>query len=490
MNVTATVVVSALSLVLAVVPVRSEPPRVLRLGEAVQLALGKSPDLATAQHRLAAARAGWRQTGAAFWPQVRLSGTYTGSDNPVQAFMMTLNQRAFDFGADFNDPPATDNLNTKVLAVYSLYNGGRDSAARAAARLGAGAQEEMLNAARNDLVFEVVRAFHEIGKARQFVAVADAALKSMEANLGVASNRFAEGAVLKSDVLDAAVRLAQAREDVVRARNALALAELQFRTVLGVGDTENVTAGEENGPPPHPSPQTTAAPASPPAGRGASTGDPLSPPGERVGVRGQSLAAGDESGGAPARFSSAEPALDISRRPELAAAEKAVGIAERRLRAAWGGHLPRVNAFASYDLDSGDAERFADSWVAGVSVEVNVFDGFLTRGKVAEARANVEAARARLHQTELQLQWEARQARLNLEAAAARLETTAKAVDQAEESLQITKDRYQGGLALLTQVLDAETALTAARQRRVMAEADQRIAAAALRRTLGQGWEE
>jgi len=39
---------------------------------------------------LAAARAGWHQTEAAFWPRIRVSGTYAGSDNPVQAFMMTL----------------------------------------------------------------------------------------------------------------------------------------------------------------------------------------------------------------------------------------------------------------------------------------------------------------------------------------------------------------------------------------------------------------
>jgi len=45
----------------------------------------------------------------------------------VQAFMMTLNQRAFSFGSDFNHPGTTDNLNAKVLASYSLYNGGRDN---------------------------------------------------------------------------------------------------------------------------------------------------------------------------------------------------------------------------------------------------------------------------------------------------------------------------------------------------------------------------
>jgi len=47
-----------------------------------------------------------RQAEAAFYPHIRVSETYAASDNPVQAFMMTLNQRALTFGptTDFNDP--------------------------------------------------------------------------------------------------------------------------------------------------------------------------------------------------------------------------------------------------------------------------------------------------------------------------------------------------------------------------------------------------
>jgi outer membrane protein TolC len=62
--------------------------------------------------------------------------------------------------------------------------------------------------------------------------------------------------------------------------------------------------------------------------------------------------------------------------------------------------------------------RYEDSWVAGVSVELDVFDGFLTRGKVAEARANLDAAREELRRTELALQLEAKEAQLDLQEAA------------------------------------------------------------------------
>ena len=414
----------------------AEAPRQLSLPEAIQLALQSNPDLATAQQRVYAARAGLQQTESALWPQLRVSENYAGSDNPVQAFMMTLNQRSLNMKtANFNHPATTDNFNTKLLAQWSLYDGGQTRATRQAAKLNTEAAGQTLAAARNDLVLEVTRAFHTIGKARQFVATSESAVASLTATVNVASNRVAAGQSLKTDLLDAQVRLAESQENLIRVRNAVALSEVVFRVALGVGEIENVTAGDTS--------SATNAPANPAASR-----------------------------------------------PELAAARAAVAAADRQVRAAEAGHFPRLNAFASYDIDSSDATRFQDSWVAGVSVDLNVFDGFLTRGKINEARANRESARQQLRKLELAVTFETRQAQLNLDEAQARRATTGQAVAQAEESVQITKDRYANGLALLTQLLDAETALTAARQRRAAAATDLLIAQATLDHALGKVWKD
>ena len=421
-----------------------DAPRPLRLAEAIRLALKNNPDLATAQQHVNAARAGIQQTEAALWPQVRLSGSYAASDNPVQAFMMTLNQRAFSFTGNFNHPDPTDNLNSKVLAQWSLYDGGQSLASRQAAKLNTEATRQTFAAARNDLVFEVTRAFHTIGKAREFVSAAAAAVGSMEANITVASNRFAAGNVLKTDLLDSQVRLAESQENLIRARNAVALSEVVFRTVIGVGEKDNVTAAETVG-------CVTSRGEETPAASGDAAYNP---------------------------------------RPELTAAHQTVTAAERQVRAVQAGYIPRLNAFASYDLDSGNGTRYTDSWLAGVSVDVNIFDGFLTRGKVAEARANLESARQQERKVALGVTLETRQAQLNLEETQARLDTTGKSVEQAEESVQITKDRYANGLALLTQLLDAENALTAARQRRAAVGTDLLIARAALDHALGKIWKE
>jgi outer membrane protein TolC len=55
----------------------------------------------------------------------------------------------------------------------------------------------------------------------------------------------------------------------------------------------------------------------------------------------------------------------------------------------------------------------------------------------------------------------------------------------AEESVKLWRERFTGGQALAGQLMDAETALTGARVRRVEAEADRRMAVAGLRCALG-----
>jgi outer membrane protein TolC len=423
-------------------------PQPLSLPEAVAFALRKSPDVGAVRERLAAAEAVRRQVDASLYPRLSVSEGYAASNNPVQGFMMRLNQRNLDFGpaTDFNEPGTIDNFNTRVLGSYLLYDGGRGAAARQAARLDTAAAAHALAAARSDLVFAVTRDFYTVAKARRLVETAEASVGSMESILRVAARRYEEGSALKTDVLDADVRLAEAQESLVRARNALALSETSFRNVLGADPADAVTAAD------------------------ASLAD-------------DGTEAGETDSSAPAP-------LEAPNRPEALAARASVDAAEREVRAAVGGHLPRLRAFAGYDVDSGDFDRFADSFVTGVSLELDVFDGFLTRGRIAEARAKLGAAREHLRRVELAVGMEAEQARLDVAAARARLRATDRAVEQAAESLAISKERYANGLALLAQVIDAERAAAVARERRAAAMADLHIARAALRRARGEKWED
>jgi outer membrane protein len=402
------------------------------LERSLEYALAHNPDTQLARQRLAAAQAGLEQANAAFWPRLQFQSSYTSTDNPMLAFGSILNQRAYNYNSppNFNDLPSVDNFNTRGLVTVPLYAGGKNKAGREAAKANTEASRQEAEAVRNVLGFEVSRAFYSVLKTRQFIGAAEAAVNSFEGSLKIAKSRLDGGTLLKSDVLDIDVRLAQSREDLIRARNANALAERALRNLLGIESGDFVVADS--------APKVTA----------------------------------PDSG-------------DFSRRAELAAARQRERAAQEQVRGSKGGYLPRVNAFGSLDSDYGwKYENGGGSYTAGALLQWDLWDGNLTRAKVREANANLEVAREEQRKLRLALDLEVEQARLDLNAANERLSVTDQAVAQASESTGLTRARFEQGVAVSTQLIDSETALVAARVRRAQAEADQQIAVAALRKAL------
>ncbi|MHC1765611.1 MAG: TolC family protein [Verrucomicrobiia bacterium] len=400
------------------------------LERALEEGLRRNPDARLARQRISAAQAGLEQAEAAFWPKLQLQSSYTRTDNPMNVFGSILNQRAYSPRLDFNDVPDVDNLNVKGLVTVPLYAGGRNAALRQAGKASLQAARREDEAVRNALGFEIARAFHTVLKTREFVRAMEAVVNAFEKNVAVAHKRLEGGALLRTEVLDLEVRLAQAREDLVRARNSQTLAERTLRNLIGIEQGE-----------------FTASDSFP------------------------TVAAVDSS--------------DFSQRPELAAARHRERAAEEQLRGAKAGYLPRVSAFGSVDYDYGwKYDRDGASYTAGALVQWDIWDGRLTRAKVREASANLESAREEERKVRLALDLEVERARLDLKTANERLSATSQAVAQAAESAELTRARFEQGVALSTQVIDAETALVSARVRRAEAEADQRIATAALRKAL------
>ena len=112
------------------------PAETWTLDRAVATALEHSPDARVARARADGAQALVQQAQSAWLPQVFLSGRYTDTNSPMMAFGSILNQRAFNFGLDFNHPGRIDNLNATGTVAYNLYAGGRATAGRTAARAG------------------------------------------------------------------------------------------------------------------------------------------------------------------------------------------------------------------------------------------------------------------------------------------------------------------------------------------------------------------
>jgi outer membrane protein TolC len=401
------------------------------LEDALRYARTNSPDARIAQHRIGAAQAMLGQANAAFWPKLQASSSYARTDHPVSVFGAALNQRSYSPALDFNRVPDADNLNARGSLNIPIYAGGRNVSARKAARAGLAASRSEAQAVAHTLEFEVARAFYSIHKTRRFIEAAESAVRSYELNRGLAEKRLNAGAALKTELLDLEVRLGEAREELVRARNASALALTALKQLLGVEDNTLAVAAD------------------------------------------------------PVQIELPDSASSQGR-PELLALSFQEESAAANLRRAKAGRLPQVDAFGHLDHDRGwKFDGSGSSYAVGVVATWDIWDGQLTRNRVREAESSLELVREQERKLRLQIDYEVEEAKLLLDEAGQRLLVTRQTIAQAEESVALTRARYEQGLALSTQLIDAETALTAARVRHAEAEADRSIAVAALRKAQG-----
>ncbi|MBI5117760.1 TolC family protein [Candidatus Poribacteria bacterium] len=432
---------------------QDEPTHPLSLRDCIDLSLASSPDALAAQERIEQARAAVKQAQAGFYPRLSINETFLRSNFAPMVFSNELAQAqlsgsfpfppppGFDPFGGFNNPPPLSNWNTQLLLQWPLFQGGRTFYGNRAAVRSLSASELGLKTVHNDLTFAVTSAYYEILKTENSIKIAEESVRQIRSQLDVASARFENEVALKSDVLRVTVRLAESEEALAIARHNIERAKSQLNLAMG---------------------------------------QPVTRPLELAGTTSEAL-------GGFVDKPSLEESLELARRnrPELEGMNKNIEALENSAGAAKAGYYPQINAFAHYDIDSEDFSDSNDSWTIGIGASLSIFDGFLTRSAVQSTRAKLREAEAQRDKLLLQIESEVKNAILAKSEAATRLDALAQSVAEAEETFRIVSDRYSEGLALVTELLDAEVALTNVRLHRLSAEYNYMVASAAIERATG-----
>jgi outer membrane protein TolC len=173
----------------------------------------------------------------------------------------------------------------------------------------------------------------------------------------------------------------------------------------------------------------------------------------------------------------------LSRRPEYRQAQLTVEAAEATVKQSMRNFLPTVTGGAFY---GGARPEFNEIWELSVGLSWTLFDGGNLIARYREARANLEAAQARVKASELSIGQEVEQARLSLTEADERIQAAKVAVESAQENFRLAQGRFDAGVGTILEVTDAQLALTQAQNTEAQALADFRIAQARLDRALGR----
>ena len=334
-------------------------------------------------------------------------------------------------------PISDKDFATSVTALtVPIYMGGRVRGMIAAAQAASNAIACGKQITQQDLKSEVAETYFLVLRVRHLRDVAVEAEATIAEHEKDAQRLFDNGIVTRNVVLAAQVAHANARQDVIKAENAVSLSQAAYNRLLWRQLDSPVLIADVEIPP--------------------------------------------LSGNLQALTSQA-----VSRRPELAAlAYKSQAlVAQAKVKRA--DRLPQVTAVGAHNYIENSHLNENSTFSGSLGVAWTPFDGGVSRNQQAASKFEALSV-AREHediQSKIQLQvyqcWQDEQETRN------RVQVAQKAVEQADENLRVVTRGFNEGLVNHTEVLDAQTLRSKAHSNLANARYDAILATCHLRRAVG-----
>jgi outer membrane protein len=414
---------------------QAPPPQVvgraISLDEAVAIGLATQPTIQARLFDYAAARHRVTQALSPMLPQL---GAAVSASRTSSTALTTSPSTNLATPSQVNRQPS-DTFLAQVSLSQLLFDFGKTWAASDAARKLATVALESVELQRQLIALAVREAYTNINFSNRLIAVAQQSFDRAQLNVRSARGFFEVGTRPKSDVARAEVDVANARVDVIRARNAERLARVALNTAMGL-EVDTPTRVQDN-----------------------LIFEPI-------------------------MFDRAiQRAEALRQRPENRQAKLQVEVAEAQERQAFRSFFPNLSGTSAY---GGTTSELNPSWSIGLSLSWTIFDGGNLVGRYQESKANLDAARARLKASELDIIQNIEQSEISVEEAQERIQAAQAAVASAEENFRLAQGRFDAGVGTILELTDAQLALTQSQNTEAQALSDFRIALYRLDRALGR----
>jgi outer membrane protein TolC len=399
-----------LAALLAAAPPSEAPPATssqLSVEAAVRAALATNPALAGGRAAIEARHSEVEASDAARLPTLAATAQATFTDDPLAVFGMRLQERdvaASDFAPDkLNHPGFAGSVGVGLEANLPLYTGGKLSGARDAARAAASSSEASQRLHAQQLALRVVGTYFRAVLLQQAVQFAQDSLGRAEQTQRFAEERVKQSLLLPSEVSRAVAFRAQASAEleIVRQR----LADARDELGLLVGDSA----------------------------RDAQLTTPV-------------------EGGSEAGLGGERADVQVARSDEA--------MARAQVELARSAALPQVGLVLRGSALLGGS--FGAALTVGLGGRWELFAP-VARAQVFAAERGAEAAALARSWTEAQAALEGQVARRVVSSAHLRVSSAREALAAAEAARVGREARHREGLLPLTELLDAEAAVTAAR---------------------------
>jgi len=386
----------------------------LTLRQAINQALGQSPEAAIARAGNQDAKAGAAMARTALLPQLGFTEDISRGDDPVYVFGSKLRQHQFtqaDFDVNaLNRPQPIGNFSTRFSGSWMAFDSFKTQKQIHRADLFKQSASSSAMAVDQQIVIRVVGAYQQVLYAQRAVDVAQHELETAAALLNSVDDHVKAGLAVESDRMLAQVNIAERKQELIAAQGDLELAWASLREAMGAPDLKEAELKPIE---PHTFPQGAL----------------------------------DE-----------EIATAVKTRPDLMALGQAQSAQESAVSAAKSEFGPRVSAYGNWEEDrTSFAGSGGNNWVAGMQINVDILP-FGKRAQLARESAAKQKIDAQVAATRQHLRLQVSQAHIHRKTAELSLETARAAMSDSAESLRILKNRYSAGLANITDLLRAEDA--------------------------------
>ncbi len=401
------------------------PGAKLDLAQCIQIALDHLPAVRSARASEEVSRSLVRQAESAYYPQVSWTSSIGRS-----YFGLRTSSGITRASGTYNS------YSTGVNLSQNVFDFGRTPTQVRIQKLDESASRADFETAAEQAAFGVKQSYFGVLQAKRNKDAADEAVKQYELHLEQAKGQYDVGLQPKYDVTKATVDLGNAKVSLIKAQNAVRLAVASLNNAMGVTETLDYEVVDN------------------------------------LSFEAVSMT-----------FEEALAAA-FAKKPDLLAARTRRQAAESSLSLAKKGYWPTLSGSGSFSY-SGNSFPLSRSWSVGLSLDIPVFNGFLTAAQVSGARANLDIARASEDTQKLAVYLAVQQAYLNLKSAEELVPVSELNVTAAQENFDIADASYREGVGDPIQVADAAAALVSAKVAYVQALYDCKVARASLELAMG-----
>lgn len=388
-----------------------QPVVYLTLKEATDSTLANNRDLGLSRLDEKIAKAKTKEMDAIYLPQADFSFTALSSNNPLNAFGFKLQQQVVqqkDFNPDLlNKPGASGDYSGLLQVKQPLLNMDLVYMRKAVAAQ-EGIYQMKTQRTSEYLTYEVKKGYLQLQLLYEAEKVLKEALSSANAMYTFTDNRVKEGLMQKSDALNVQVWIHTVETNLAETAS----------NIRNASDYLSLLMGRPYGT------VYSAEPAKP----------------ENTELSGASVP---------------------ENRADFAAMKIAMEASSLMIKSAEKSYLPRINAFASYQVNDYRLTGFgAGSYLAGLQLSWDIFKGNSTKNKINTQQVELSKLSGQLENQQVQSQLELNKTLRQLEDARFKIRQQTAAVENATEALRILQDRYEQGLVNSTDVLQAQTQLS------------------------------